>query len=209
MMRKSIAVLLFLVSALPLIASPYAYISGSAGAAFETNAFSSPLPDWDPEDMNFSYKQKTAGTVSISADIFFKEGPAGLSAAVSTSFPFISKVYDSTSGRWEDNGSHLPSLSFSAGPVFRYGIGSSDLFLSIRGGVGTDDLFSSGLTFDVIIDGGVRFFLSERMMISIGAVYDARLMKFYLDDLNRVYEPGYIMLSIGGYVGVGIRVGER
>ena len=103
----------------------------------------------------------------------------------------------------------LPYITLSIGPTFRYDTGPLDLFLSLRAGIGADDFYRTGITFDIIVDGGIRFFPTERMVVSVGALYDARLMKFYIGNLDYVYEPGYIMLGLGGYVSVGIMVGER
>ena len=191
-----------------LCASPYAYINASYGISYDTNVFSDPLPSWDEEDMNFDYQKNVSNALSLSADIFFSSGPAGLSVSALLGIPFHSEVYDYGSGVW-GGADALPYITLSIGPTFRYDTGPLDLFLSLRAGIGADDFYRTGITFDIIVDGGIRFFPTERMVVSVGALYDARLMKFYIGNLDYVYEPGYIMLGLGGYVSVGIMVGER
>ena len=59
----------------------------------------------------------------------------------------------------------------------------------------------------MLADGGVRFFTGERLVITAGAIYDAHLMKYLSDSMTALYDQGYIMLSIGGYVSIGVRIG--
>ena len=207
-MRRILAFLTLMIVPFCLCASPYAYINASYGISYDTNVFSDPLPSWDEEDMNFDYQKNVSNAFSLSADIFFSSGPAGLSVSALLGIPFHSEVYDYGSGVW-GGADALPYITLSIGPTFRYDTGPLDLFLSLRAGIGADDFYRTGITFDIIVDGGIRFFPTERMVVSVGALYDARLMKFYIGNLDYVYEPGYIMLGLGGYVSVGIMVGDR
>ncbi len=207
-MRKIIVLLILLLLSVPLLASAYAYLSASYGISYNTNVFSDPLPSWDEDDMNFEYERNFSHSISLSADIFFSDGPAGLSVSVLMGLPFYSVEYDYGNGTWHGS-SKLPYISIAAGPVFRYDTGILDLFLALRAGIGADDFYRTGMTFDLIADGGLRFFPSDRIAITVGALYDARLMKFYIGNADYVYEQGYIMLGLGGYVSVGIRVGDR
>ena len=208
MMRRFVLMLSLLIISLSLYASPYAYISASAGLSYDTNAFSSPLPIWDEDDMNFDYERRISTLLSLDADVFFNDGPAGLSAKAVIGVPVSSEkaVYDGMDYTWK-RADAISSLSFSLGPVFRYRMGVADLFLSIRMGLGSYDMFSTGFTFDLQADGGVRFFAGERLVITAGAIYDAHLMKYLTDSSTALYEQGYMMLSIGGYLSIGVRVG--
>ena len=208
MMRRMALLISLLALALPLAAAPYAYLSASGGLAYDTNAFSSPLPIWNEDDMNFDYERRTSALLSLDADVFFNDGPAGLSVKAVLGVPLLSEkaLYDGNGYIWGSSDA-ISSLSFSIGPVFRYRMGIADLFLSIRFGVGSYDFFSSGFTFDMLADGGVRFFTGERLVITAGAIYDAHLMKYLSDSMTALYDQGYIMLSIGGYVSIGVRIG--
>ena len=207
-MRRLAVIASLIVLALPVSASSYAYINASYGVSYNTNVFSDPLPSWDEDDMNFTYERNFSHTISLSSDIFFSDGPAGLSASLTLGVPFYSKSYDYSGGIWHDTDT-LPYLTIALGPTFRFDTGPLDLFLSIRAGIGADDFYRTGMTFDIIVDGGIRFFPTDRLVVSIGALYDARLMKFYIGNLDYVYEPGYIMLGLGGYLAIGLRVGNR
>lgn len=207
-MKKILLLIMLSLLSIPAFASPYAYINASYGITYNTNVFSSPLPDWDEDDMNFAYQRNFSNSLSISSEIFFSDGPTGLSVSLLLGLPFYSKEYDYPEGIWNDT-DKFPYFSIAIGPVFRYDTGILDLYLSIRAGIGADDFYKTGMTFDLIVDGGIRFFTSNRLSVSVGALYDARLMKFYIGNTDYVYEPGYIMLGLGGYVSLGIRVGDR
>ena len=207
-MRRFILASLLLICVFSLHAAAEISLVPSVGWTYDTNVFSDPLPSWDEEDMNFDYQKNVSNALSLSADIFFSSGPAGLSVSALLGIPFHSEVYDYGSGVW-GSADALPYITLSIGPTFRYDTGPLDLFLSLRAGIGADDFYRTGITFDIIVDGGIRFFPTERMVVSVGALYDARLMKFYIGNLDYVYEPGYIMLGLGGYLSVGIMVGER
>ncbi len=208
---KKVLIPLMLLLSVPLPASVYAYLSLSYGVSYDTNVFSDPLPDWDLDDMNFQYEKRVSNEVSISSDIFFDSGPAGLSLWFNMGFPFSVEraEYDGSDYTWSSVSDALPSISFAVGPTFRYNIGSiMDLFLSLRLGFGSYDFFDTGMTLNIVVDGGVRFFPTDRIIISLGGIYDARIMK-YLNDESAIYQAGYIMLGIGGYVSVGVRVGDK
>ena len=208
MIRRFGLLISLLALSLPLMAAPYAYVSASGGLAYDTNAFSTPLPIWNEDDMNFDYERRVSTLLSLDADVFFNEGPAGLSVKAVMGVPVFSEKasYDGSGYIWEGSDA-ISSLSFSIGPVFRYRMGIADLFLSMRLGIGSYDFFSTGFTFDVLADGGVRFFAGEHLVITAGAIYDAHMMKYLSDSTTALYDQGYMMLSVGGYVSIGVRIG--
>ena len=120
-MKKILLLIMLSLLSIPAFASPYAYINASYGIAYNTNVFSSPLPDWDEDDMNFDYERRVSTLLSLDADVFFNEGPAGLSVKAVMGVPVFSEKasYDGSGYIWEGSDA-ISSLSFSIGPVFRY-----------------------------------------------------------------------------------------
>ena len=209
MKKAAVIVILLVLASVPAFSSPYAVLSASYGVSYDTNAFSYPLPSWEEGEMNFSYERRVSHHAALSGDVFFGDGPAGISASFVMGFPLMAEraEYDGQDYLWKKD-EVLPFLSISAGPVFRYRTSAADLCLALRLGVGTYDFFETGFTLDLVADASVRFPAGDRIVISLGGIYEAHLMKFSPESVTQIYEPGYIMLGLGGYVSVGIKVGN-
>ena len=217
MKRAFIAVLMLLVPAL-LFSGAWMDARASFGYWYTTNAFSSPLPNGYGADESYPatgefIKRHDIGG-SLSLDIYFSDGArTGVSAAAAASYPLSSTAFrpDKSGEVWtydeiEPTAEKDAELRFGFGPVFRFDMGDAEIILPIRLSVGTFDCFSSGLIFGVWVEPAVNVFFTENLYFSAGITYNANLMKFLFGS-EKVYDEGYIKLSIGGFVGLGVRIG--
>ncbi len=147
-------------------------------------------------------------------DIYFDEQfTTGMSAAIAVSYPLTSRSvrpvgtgFDWEYSEYDSTGEQKALLQFGFGPVFRFDAGDVEIILPIRFSVASFDCFSSGVLVGVWIDPAVNVFITDRIFFTGGIQYNAHLMKFLFNE-SRVYEAGYIKLSVGLFAGIGIRMG--
>ncbi len=218
MIRKLVVLLSMFLLSLPLFSGVESYLRLAAEWSYDTNAFSSPLPTGFSLDSYFPnggefLKRQNIG-FSISSDTYFvDESRVGLSLSFAFRAPYhsVSIIPEGSGYDWiyreEDSTDRQHSSLFAGiGPVFRYSFGSVELSLPIRLSLGSYDFFSSGFIAGVSIEPGVNVFLGDDIFLSFSLVYDAHLMKFFF-SLDRIYDPGYIMLTAGVSLGAGFRFG--
>ncbi len=217
-MMKRLVVLL---SALLLAASLPAAVLDLGGAiewAYDTNAFSAPLPVGYPLDSGYPNGGEFLKRHSIGLQVDLNaygdaESRIGFSSSISLRFPVSSRsiIPEGEGYDWEyreENSlyrQHM-SLFIGAGPVFRFAAGGVDILLPIRFSLGSYDWFTSGVVVGAMIEPGLSIHLSDSAYLSFALIYDAHLMKFYY-SMNQIYDPGYIMLTAGARIGAGFRFG--
>ena len=216
-MRKLVLSLVMLLVLSALSAATYD-LRAALEWSYDTNAFSSPLPDGYSLDSDYPnggefIKRQNIG-LNISSDIYFiDDSRIGLSTALTLRFPYnsLSIIPEGEGYDWEyreENslGRQHISLSCGIGPVFRFQTGIVDIILPVRVSFGSYDWFTSGLVVGVSIEPGVNIEISDSLFLSFALTYDAHLMKF-LFSMRNVYDQGYIMLTAGAYAGLGFRFG--
>lgn len=212
-MRKVAAVLILMLACAMLEAGAVMYLRFSFEGSYLTNAFSDPLPQNASasylEDIEFIKRWNLAPVLTF--DTFFDDSnPTGLSFNAVFRFPVASEtiVHDGTSYVSSDSlSSQKIGMFVGLGPVFRGRFGIVDIGMSLRASIGSYDYFSTGLILGIEAEPFINIAVTEHLYVSFGMKYDAHLMKFLDSTSSSIYEDGFIMMTVGGFAGVGIRFG--
>ena len=222
---KKLFTLLFLISITALLfASPSMYFKASYDISYDSNVYSEPLPryaeaSWLNNKVNEPYFKRYNHGISLTEDQFFSPtGRTGLSFNVKIGNAFKCDEFvpegDFSSATWEyvkrdGKADTKMKIFMSLGPIFRAQFGPFDLGLAIRGSVGSFDLFKDGVIVGVQAEPYVNLFVSKTVFFTVGAYYDAHLMYFYTNDEKNWFKDGYTSTSMGAFVGLGIKIGDR
>ena len=212
-MRKVAAILGLAVSSAALCAAPAMYLRVAVEGSYLTNAFSDPLPmnasESYLEDIEFIKRWNVSPALTF--DAFFDDSsPVGLTVNTVFRFPVASTsiVHDGTSYVSRDSLSEQRIGIFCGiGPIFRYRIGIVDIGFSLRASLGSYDYFRTGIIFGVEAEPFINIAITEQLYVSLGMKYDAHLMKFLDSTSSSIYEDGFIMMTAGGFAGLGFRFG--
>ena len=225
-MKRAAAVLfsLFLLS-VSVFASPSLYLRGAYLFSYDTNVYSEPMVrnagfawlEWRAEN---PYIKRFNNGMNADIDLFFSEmGRTGLSLSYSDGWAFKENIY-----KPEKNGSdwtywdykEYDMLSSSKmkfflgiGPIFRAVIGPFDLGIALRGSVGSFDCFRDSVIVGLQVELYGNLFITRDFFVTFGMLYDAHLMEYYLNNSKQWYNANYTMLTAGGYIGLGYKIGRR
>ena len=218
-MMKRLLTFIFILSIAFTLSSATMYFRYGEEYAYDTNAFSSPLPknaDADYLKKADFLKRHNYGT-NFAFDTFFTEDArTGLSISCAFRMPVKSTSFKPEGDfdvSWEyvkrDSLSEQDmAMFFGIGPVFRAKLGMVDLGISIRGSVGSYHFFKDGIITGLQAEPYINLNINDSSFLSFGLVYDAHIMKYIYSKTNW-YEENYFMLTAGAYVGIGIKVGAR
>jgi len=224
MRKKTILMVLMLLalSVMPLCAESLARFGLMLD--LNTNMFSDPLPkyvslNWVKNKMEdpFVLKDDVAGVLILD---FFPSRKSRLGLSIFTSYgkTFYAKEskpdWDGTeaSGRAKWDGEYtseevdtdgMNSLFFAGGPSFRAKVDKFDLGFSVRLSLGTYEMFEDGLILGVQSEPFLNYHFSDKWFFASGLLLDLHFMRMYLDSDSQVYDDNYIILTAGGFVGLG------
>lgn len=223
-MKRVVLVLsLILLFSSSLFASMTFYVKEAPFYVYDTNVFSDPFVQYADESFlqwaqNHPYlKRHSAGTYT-EFDFLFKENArVGLSTAINFGWPIIAETYvpdGDLSGDWEykkEDAFSIQDVSMfvSIGPLFRVAFGIMEAGVAVRLSFGSYESFINDLVLGVQIDPYLNIFVQNGFFLTVGVHYDAHLFLFFLHDPVSIYQDNYVMMGIGGYVGVGFAFGNR
>lgn len=224
-MKKALSVLFILaIISVSLTAAPVIYLRGGFLTDYSSNVYSDPLPKyadsgWLNNKINDPYfKRLDIGGIGVQDIYFSKDGRTGLSFSLELTKSIKSRNYiptgDFNSSEWtyqaKDVLSSTPKKMFiGVGPVFRAKIGPVDLGAAIRLSLGSFNKFNDGIIAGVQVEPYVNWFFTDSFFLTAGAFYDAHLMYFFINNSQNWFKEGYTSITIGAYLGVGIKIGER
>lgn len=211
-MRKIAVVLMLLIPSM-LSAAPEMFLRGSVEASYLTNAFSDPLPvnasESYLEDIEFIKRWNIAPAITF--DMFFGEShPTGLSLDMAVRFPVSAETIIHENGGYAGRNSlsdQKIGIFVGLGPVFRGQFGSVDIGVALRASVGSYDYFTSGVILGIETEPYINIEVTGNFYVSLGVKYNAHLMKFLDSSSSNIYEDGFMMMTAGGFVGLGVRFG--
>lgn len=222
---KKFITLLFLISISTLLfSSPSMYFKASYDISYDSNVYSEPLPryadaTWLNNKVNEPYFKRYNHGISLTEDQFFSPtGRTGLSLNVKMGKAFKCDEFipegDFSSATWEyvkhdGLSDEKMKIFMSIGPIFRAQFGPVDLGIALRGSVGSFDLFKDGVIVGVQAEPYINVFLTNTLFLNAGVYYDAHLMYFYTNDENNWFKDGYTSISMGAFIGLGIKIGDR
>lgn len=224
-MKRVILTLLFLLLGLySLFATMTFYLKEAPLYVYDTNVFSDPLVQngnkaWLEWAARHPFiKRHSLGTYT-EFDIFFSGGDrTGLSMSLTFGWPLKSNSYtpvgNFSNGDWhyevsDSLSSQDVSVFFSIGPIFRASFDFFEVGASIKLSLGSYASFLNDIVFGVQVDPFMNFFIQEGFFLTLGIHYDAHLFLFFLHDPISIYQENYVMMGIGGYVGLGFSFGKR
>ena len=237
MMKRLIVLLTLLLTTLLSLSAVTAYLDSSYAFTLDTNIFSNPLPsnigndkDKDNNDLGYSsyliYRRDTApflfrlnNSINTQFSLFFSDkGKTGLSFALFYGFPFKAYEVKPSSTDASSDWSYVKedalakqehSLFFGFGPIFRSQFGPIDLGLSLRVSIGTYNAFKEDIIIGVVAQPYLNYHFTPFTYLTVGALYDAHLMKFLPSSSTNYYEERYFMLTLAPYIGLGLKIGDR
>lgn len=223
-MKKLITVLFLIAISTVLFASPSTYFKVVYDISYDSNVYSEPLPryadaNWLNGKVTEPYFKRLNHGISLTVDQYFSpKGRTGLSinAKIGNAFKcddFIPEG-DFNSATWEyvkHDGLADEKLKvfLSIGPIFRAQFGKFDLGIALRGSAGSFDLFVDGVIVGIQAEPYVNVFFNDSIFLNVGAYFDAHLMYLYTKHEDLWFKDGYTAISMGAFVGVGIKLGER
>ena len=203
--------------------SPAVYLKGAYMYSFDTNVYSDPLvkyayPDWLEWRVKNPYEKRYNNGFLLEGDVFFSpKARTGLSVSIDAGFAYKDNrfipegdFYNIWNYRDFDGMEFVkPKLFFGFGPVFRAEMGIVDLGVSLRCSLGSYDYEVDDIVFGIIAEPYINIFVTDNIFITSGFHYDAHLMSFHLNSDTEIFNKDYSMITVGGYIGVGVFFGER
>lgn len=227
-MRKSLLTLLISLIAITAVsASPEFYIRPNFLVTYDTNVFSSPLPQTSLDEDHFSqsswlnspeYIKRWELGLFLDTDIFFaSDGITGLSVSFMMNAPIASTSYERHKNDVTDLIDYKkrnsldeqdPAFSFGIGPIFRGQLGKTDLGIAIRLSAGSYNLFRNSFNLGLQVEPYLLVPISEQhWFFSCGFVFDAHFYNFLIGDPEKIYTDYFFRLTVGGYAGFAFRWG--
>ena len=219
-MKKKLFIFLFLsLSVLVFVYSaPSFYLDASYLYRYDTNIYSDPLvkhasPDWLEWRVSNPYEKRFSNGFYTSLNILFSdEDRTGLSTSLDASWAYKDIRYIPEGYFWGDweyveydaTSDVYASMFCGIGPVFFVDFGIVDLGISTKLSIGTFDFKPGELVLGLMVDPFINVFLTDNLYLTSGMHYDAHLMSFYLNNPDMIYRKDYSMVTVGGYLGVGV-----
>ena len=222
-MKRVLIMLLLLITAMTTIAASSMYLKASYDFSYDSNVFSNPLPKfadsvWLNNKVEDPFYKRTNNGLSLTLDVF-KTPTSRTGFSVNTKLGFANKsinyvpVGDFNSDSWSYERRDVLEetrckVFMSIGPIFRARVGKFDLGAAVRGSIGSDDRFTETIVVGVQVEPYLNYFISNSLFINAGVYYDSHIMCFYINDRQKWFKEDYSAISIGAFIGVGIKIGE-
>lgn len=218
------AVLVFLISMLPLSAEPEVFTALSFEYSNDTNIFSYPLPQYAMDDIywlefrsDHPFMMRQSLGANLSVDYYCcDDAKIGVSTSLSVKIPFhsVSTIPVAEDpligfkGDWNyDTYDSLDTQStavfWSLGPVFRARLKDSDLSLAIRISIGEYDCLSGNIIIGIQVEPAFNLMITEDLFFTARLSTDSHLARM-LTSGGQLFEDNYQMLTVSPSIGMGI-----
>ena len=228
-MRKLLYIFICLVPLVPLSATPLFLFTGDIEYGYDTNVFSSPLPQYEEPDAegnlhwfpwraeNPFLKMHSVG-ISFTFDIYPDNGArTGFSSYIGLKVPFkatsitpVAKEPGNFTWKWEyveadSTKEQTVALFAGIGPVFKTDLGLFDLGIALRLSFGAYDLTAHELIMGLQAEPFWNLKFTDSFYLNVKMTYDIHMMKFWTNSTTEIYDEHYHMLSVAPSIGIGFR----
>ena len=228
MKKKTIAPLIIaVIISTNIFASFDNYMTLNFEYSYDTNVFSSPLPQFEQFDPNYTWlkwrvenpfiKRHSLG-LNFTYDGYVKDSSrVGLSVALAVKFPiqetnYIPEAYNQEIGfgsgwdytEFKNNKNFKTAIFGAVGPTFRAQFKYADVGIAIRLSLGAYTYEDNELILGIQVEPYCNLFINDMFYVSFKFTYDGHLLRFIKDE-NKIFDPYYQMLTAAPSIGLGIK----